>query len=126
MLENSARRVKVWDISEPFMATTTWMFRSRPLPLLVRRHGSFRGSSQGCPRGFHPALFHPGVLRVGACGEMVEIHTAQPALRRSDYRQGPPERQLPEDAERQRFQGLEGAESPGGSAPELPSSHLLA
>ena len=44
------------------------------------------GASQGRTRGFQAALFHLGVLRLGACSQMLEIHPAQPGLRRGDHR----------------------------------------
>jgi hypothetical protein len=47
---------------------------------------SLRVSSQNCPRNFQAALFHSAVLGLSACGEMVEIYTAQRAIRRGNRR----------------------------------------
>jgi hypothetical protein len=67
-----------------------------------------------------------GLVRVGTCGEVGEIHTAQPGLRRRNRRQGSPERQLPENAEGQGFARLEGAKPASGAAPALHPTHLRA
>ncbi len=79
--------------------------------------GSLRGRSQGHRCSFQAVLLHPCVLRLGACSKLVEIHAAQPGIRRSDYRQGPPQRLFSEDAEPQGFQCLEGAEITSDAAP---------
>jgi hypothetical protein len=65
---------------------------------------SLRASSQNHSCSFQAALFHPAVLGLSACGEMVvEIHTAKPAIRLGNYRQGLPQGQLSEDTKRQGF-----------------------
>jgi hypothetical protein len=57
---------------------------------------SLRVSSQNHPRNFQAALFYLAVLGLSACGEMIESHTAQPTIRRSNRRQGlPPESTSP-------------------------------
>jgi hypothetical protein len=86
-------------IHRPWRRALARIGRRRP-HALVRWRRSPLGGFQGPLRGFYAAFFHPGVLRLGTCGEAVEIYAAQPGVCRGDYGECPPERELPEDAER--------------------------
>lgn len=53
-----------------------------------------RRQPKGLARGLQTALFHAGVLRLGARGELVLILAAHPGIEFANDDQDPPERKL--------------------------------